>query len=71
MLVLSRQLGDQIVIGNNIVVTVLEVRGDRVQIGVSAPSTVPVHRREIFERIQKERGGAGPDAAPPFLAECA
>lgn len=57
MLVLSRQFEESIVIGQRgeIVVTVLEIRGDKVRLGVSAPSEIPVHREEIFRRIQEER----------------
>ncbi len=52
MLVLSRKRGEVITIGNGVTVTVLAVRGDKVKLGVVAPAEVPVHRREIFERIQ-------------------
>jgi carbon storage regulator len=55
MLVLSRKNGEEIVIGDNIVVTVLAVQGDRVKLGISAPGEVPVHRQEVQWRI--EAGG--------------
>ncbi len=51
MLVLSRREGESIVIGNDIVVTVLEVRGGQVRIGVSAPRSLQVHREEIFQEV--------------------
>jgi carbon storage regulator len=52
MLVFSRQKGESIMIGNLVEVTVVEIRGQQVRIGVSAPTEVPVHRREVFEKIQ-------------------
>jgi carbon storage regulator len=51
MLVLSRRQGETIVVGDNITVTILAVNGDRVKIGVVAPAEVPVHREEIYQRI--------------------
>jgi carbon storage regulator len=55
MLVLTRKHGEKIVIGDNIVLTVLEIRGDRVRLGVSAPSTVSVHREEVLKKINEAR----------------
>ena len=55
MLVLSRQRGEAIVIGNGVRVTVLEVRGERVKLGFAAPPEMPIHREEVFERIEKCR----------------
>lgn len=54
MLVLSRHRDEKIHIGDNIVLTVVEVRGDRVRIGIEAPRDVAVHRQEIFEAIRRE-----------------
>lgn len=54
MLALSRKQGESIVIGNNIEITVLEAKGDQVKIGISAPKSVPVYRREIYAQIQEE-----------------
>jgi len=51
MLVLSRRVGEQLVIGDGIVVTVIEVRGDSVRIGVDAPRSVRVHRAEVLEAV--------------------
>ncbi len=57
MLVLSRKQKESIFISDNVVVTVLRIRGDQVKIGIDAPPGVPVHRKEIYEKIR------GPDAA--------
>ena len=54
MLALSRKRGESIVIGNNIEITVLEAKGDQVKIGISAPKSVPVYRKEIYAQIQEE-----------------
>jgi carbon storage regulator len=54
MLVLSRQRDESIVIGDNVVVTIVDVRGDRVRLGIEAPREVSVHRREVYEAIQRE-----------------
>ena len=53
MLVLSRKKNEQIVIGNDITIVVVEIRGDKVRLGVEAPKEVPVHRREVFDAIQR------------------
>ena len=55
MLVLSRKKNESIVINNDITIVVVEIRGDKVRLGVEAPKEVPVHRREVYEAIQ--RGG--------------
>jgi carbon storage regulator len=52
MLVGSRNVNDSIVIGDDIVVTVVEIRGDRVRLGITAPVEAPVHRREVFESLR-------------------
>ena len=54
MLVLSRQRDESIIIGDNIVVTIVDIRGDKVRLGIEAPSEIPVHRREVYEAIQRE-----------------
>ena len=54
MLALSRKCGEAIVIGNNVEVTVLEIKGDQVKIGINAPKSVPVFRKEIFVQIEEE-----------------
>lgn len=52
MLVFTRKKNEQIVIGDHIVVTVVEIRGDKVRLGIEAPKEVPVHRREVYEAIR-------------------
>ncbi len=54
MLALTRKTGDAIMINNNIEITVLEVRGDQVKIGISAPKEVSIYRKEVYLEIQKE-----------------
>ncbi|MBX7167082.1 MAG: carbon storage regulator CsrA, partial [Pirellulales bacterium] len=54
MLVLSRQRDESIIIGDNIVVTIVDIRGDKVRLGITAPPEIPVHRREVYEAIQRE-----------------
>ena len=53
MLVLSRKKNESIVIRDDIVITVVEVRGDKVRLGIDAPKEVPVHRREVYDAIKK------------------
>jgi carbon storage regulator len=53
MLVLSRKKNESIVINNDITIVVVEIRGDKVRLGVEAPKEVPVHRREVFEAIRR------------------
>ena len=56
MLVLSRKNGESIIICDNIVVTVVDVRGDKVRLGIEAPRDVPVHRREVYDAIKLSEG---------------
>lgn len=66
MLVLSRKKNESIVINNDITIVVVEIRGDKVRLGVEAPKEVPVHRREVYDAIQRaadeRRGSELPDA---------
>ena len=57
MLILTRRVGETVMIGEEVTVTVLGVKGNQVRIGVNAPKTVSVHREEIFQRIRGESGG--------------
>ncbi|MCC6123427.1 MAG: carbon storage regulator CsrA [Pirellulales bacterium] len=54
MLVLSRQRDESIIIGDKVVVTIVDIRGDKVRLGIVAPSEIPVHRQEVYEAIQRE-----------------
>jgi carbon storage regulator len=57
MLVLSRKKNESIVINDEITIVVVEIRGDKVRLGVEAPREVPVHRREVYEAIQRSQNG--------------
>jgi carbon storage regulator len=79
MLVLSRKLGERIVIGENVTITVVAVHGDRVKLGFEAPGSIAIHREEIHHRIQAEetrlharnRLVTGNRLPPPVHAEIA
>ena len=62
MLVLSRHRDESIMIGDEIVVTIVDIRGDKVRLGINAPSSIPVHRQEVFDAIQREAQGGGDSA---------
>ena len=55
MLVLSRQKDESIVIGDDVIVTIVDVRGDKVRLGINAPRSISVHRQEIYDAIQREK----------------
>ncbi len=55
MLVLSRQRDESIMIGDDVEITIVDVRGDKVRLGITAPRCIPVHRREIYDLIQREK----------------
>lgn len=57
MLILTRRVGETLMIGDDVTVTVLGVKGNQVRIGINAPKDVSVHREEIYERIKAEQGG--------------
>lgn len=59
MLILTRRVGETLMIGDDVSVTVLGIKGNQVRIGVNAPKDVSVHREEIFERIQREKEESG------------
>ena len=65
MLVLSRQRDESIIIGDNIVVTIVDIRGDKVRLGIQAPKEIPVHRQEVYEAIHREK----PPEAPGSVAD--
>ena len=58
MLVLSRERDETIMIGDTIEVTIVDIRGDKVRLGITAPARVPVHRREVYDAINREERGA-------------
>jgi carbon storage regulator len=62
MLVLSRQRDESIFIGDNIKITVVDIRGDKVRLGIEAPTEIPVHRQEVYEAIQRENQRKTEDA---------
>jgi len=64
MLILTRRIGETVVIGNDVDVTVLSVKGNQVRLGVTAPKEVTVHREEIYQRICQEQNGH-PDTFKP------
>jgi carbon storage regulator len=63
MLILTRRVGETVMIGNEVTVTVLGVKGNQVRVGVNAPKDVAVHREEIYERIKREQDQDGNVAA--------
>lgn len=65
MLVLTRKRDESIIIGDEIRVTVVDVRGDQVKLGIDAPRSIPVHREEIYKEIQAENRRAALQAEPP------
>ena len=66
MLILTRRIGETIMIGDEVTCTVLAVKGNHVRLGINAPANVAVHREEIYKRIQEERGrGSKPASSAP------
>jgi carbon storage regulator len=65
MLILTRRVGETVMIGDDVTITVLGVKGNQVRIGINAPKNVAVHREEIFERIKREQEGDSPDEPKP------
>ena len=55
MLVLSRQKDESIMVGDDVEITIVDVRGDKVRLGISAPRSISVHRKEVYEAIQREK----------------
>jgi carbon storage regulator len=67
MIVLSRKKNESIVINDDITIVVVEIRGDKVRLGVEAPKEVPVHRNEVYEAIRRNQQRATEHAAAPFM----
>ena len=70
MLVLSRNPGERIVIGDDIVITVVQVQGDRVRLGFRCPANISVHREEVYRRIRDEQMSHAPIELPEQWDEC-
>ncbi|GFO71280.1 carbon storage regulator [Bathymodiolus japonicus methanotrophic gill symbiont] len=64
MLILTRRVGETLMIGDDVTVTVLGVKGNQVRIGINAPKDISVHREEIYERIKNEQSGGAPTSVP-------
>ena len=69
MLVLSRQRDESIIIGDNIVITIVDIRGDKVRLGIDAPKEIPVHRQEVYNAIQRENMRAAEEQDKPDVTE--
>jgi carbon storage regulator len=65
MLVLSRQRNESIMIGDDVEITIVDVRGDKVRLGITAPKTISVHRKEVYNAIQLEKAGQKPVKSHP------
>ncbi|CAH0993417.1 Translational regulator CsrA [Sinobacterium norvegicum] len=63
MLVLSRRLGETLMIGDDVTLTILGINGNQVRVGITAPKCIPIHREEIYQRIASEKEGEIPAAA--------
>ena len=68
MLVLTRRLDQSVMIGDDVVITVIEVRGDQVRLGIDAPRTLSVHRKEVWLQIKDENRASAASESPPELA---
>lgn len=69
MLILTRRAGETVMIGDEVTITVLGVKGNQVRLGINAPRTVAVHREEIYQRIKREQAGGGGDQSPTADAD--
>lgn len=65
MLVLSRQRDESIMIGDDVEVTVVDIRGDKIRLGIRAPKEIPVHRKEVYDAIRREEKGGAKDSYVP------
>ena len=65
MLILTRRVGETVMIGDEVTITVLGVKGNQVRVGINAPKHVAVHREEIYERIKREQQGGGSEGSSP------
>ncbi len=67
MLALSRKKGEALVINNNIEITILDIKGDQIKVGISAPKEIPVYRKEVYEQIQQSNRDAMTKQSPEAL----
>ena len=67
MLALSRKKGEALIINNNIEVTILEVKGDQIKLGINAPREIPVYRKEVYEQIQQANKEAMAEQTPDAI----
>jgi carbon storage regulator len=65
MLILTRRVGETVMIGDDVTITVLGVKGNQVRVGINAPKHVAVHREEIYERIKREQQAGGSEGGSP------
>ena len=63
-MILTRRVGETVMIGDDVTITVLGVKGNQVRVGINAPKHVAVHREEIYERIKREQQGGGSEGGP-------
>jgi len=68
MLILTRRVGESVMIGDDVIITVLGVKGSQARVGIAAPKNVPVHREEVFERIQAIKNREGEELNSPTEA---
>lgn len=66
MLILTRRVGETVIIGDDVIIKVLGTKGNQVRVGINAPKSIPVHREEVYERIQAEKRRARPRPAGIF-----
>jgi carbon storage regulator len=71
MLVLSRKKNESIIINDDITIVVVEIRGDKVRLGIEAPKEIPVHRNEVYEAIRRNQGHDGAPAVEPDATSAA
>ena len=71
MLVLSRQRDESIMIGDDVEIVIVDVRGDKVRLGITAPKQIPVHRREIYDAIQREKAQKAEGETPASNSDAA